>query len=385
MRTRASGYDPTMASTVSGDLLRELAGFHSHSGCALTVYLDLGPSVAPTIPDVDARFRARLAEVEKTAEAAELDRACRLAVRRDIERLRAWWAAEFDRERAHGLALFASSAEDFFLALPLACRVDDAFRLSSDLYLWPLVDQFGHEGTLVAVVSRERGQLFRVRDGRLEEVVDETAEQPGQHDQGGWSQANYRRHIEHLVEQHLKAVGGAVDRRVRGALQIVVVCPEEMRSAFATKLSEEARDAVIGWASAEAHAGPTELLRVVRPVLDEADARRHADAVHRFEQEVGRGGRAAAGWQDTLDVAADRRVDTLLLATGTCRTLWQCPGCGRAFVAAGTCPVDGLALVERPDGPDVAVHLVLAAGGDVLQVGSEALRNRDGVGALLRF
>lgn len=380
-----SGYHLRMASTVTGGLLRELAAFHAPNGCALSVYLDLDPSVTPTIPEVEARFRSRVAEAEKLAEALPLDRECRLAVRRDVEGLRAWWASEFERDGAHGLAVFSSSADGFFRALPLACRVGDAVRIAPELYLTPIVDQLAHEGTLVAVVSRERGQLFRLRTGRLEGLVDESEEQPGRHDQGGWSQANYRRHIEHLVDQHLKSVGDAVDRRARGSLQIVVVCPEEMRGAFAARLSQEARDAVIGWAAAEAHAAPTELLQVVRPVLDEADARRHQAALRRFEEELGRGGRAAAGWQETLDVAADARVDQLLLTEGIARSLWQCPECGRGFVSDGTCPVDGLALAERSDGADVAVHLVLAAGGDVLRVGAGALRDADGIAALLRF
>jgi peptide chain release factor subunit 1 len=374
-----------MASTVSGDLLRELAVFRTATGCALSLYLDLHPSVTPTIPDVDAHFRARLAEAEKTADSMELDRDCRLAVKRDVERLRRWWETDFDRDGAHGLAVFASSAEDLFLALPLAGRVADTVRVRADLHLLPLVDQLGREGTLVAVVSRERGQVFRVRNGRLQEVADETAEQPGQHDQGGWSQANYQRHIEHLVEQHLKTVGGAIDRRLRDGLQMVVVAPEEMRGVFVAKLSQEARDAVIGWTSAEAHAGPTELLEVVRPVLEEADARRHEDALRRLDQELGRGGRASAGWQDTLDAAADGRVERLLLTVGGDRTLWLCPVCGRGFAADGTCPVDGLALLERADGADLAAHLVLAAGGDVLQLGAGALPHADGIAALLRF
>src|SRR5581483_9440711 len=149
-----------MATTVTRGLLRELAAFNAANGCALSIYVDLDPSVAPTIPDVEAKFRARLAEAEKTAEALGLDRDCRIAVRRDLARLREWWEEEFQRDGAHGLAVFASSADGFFLAQPLACRVADAVHIGDDLHLTPLVDQFAHEGTLVAVVSRERGQVF---------------------------------------------------------------------------------------------------------------------------------------------------------------------------------------------------------------------------------
>jgi peptide chain release factor subunit 1 len=374
-----------MVSTVSRDLFRELAGFQSRSGCALSMYLDLDPSVTPTIPDVDAKFRARLAEAEKLGESLSASRDCRLALRADIERIRAWRADGFDRDGAHGFALFVSGADDLFVALPLAGRVADAVQVGDELNLVPLVDQFNDDGALVAVVSRERGQVFRLSGGRLEEVVDETEDTPGSHDQGGWSQARYRRHIEHLIQQHLKHVGGAIDRQLRrpGGLQIVVVIPEEMRNAFAAELSTEARDAVIGWVSAEAHAGPAELLRAVRPVLDEADARRHEAVLERYEEALGRGERATRGWQATLEAAADTRVDVLLLGDGANSVVWQCPVDRRAYVEDGTCPVDGAALVERPDGADVAVHLALAEGGTVMRFG--AGRVPDGIGALLRF
>jgi peptide chain release factor subunit 1 len=376
-----------MATTVTDDLLRDLAGFHARNGCALSIYLDLDPSVAPTTPDIDTRFRAHLAEAEKLGEARSRERDCRLALRRDAERIRSWWDDGFDRDGARGVAIFASSADGYFRALPLAERVNDAVRVGPELHLTPLVDQFGHDGTLVAVVSRERGTVYRIRNGRLEEIVDETEEQPGQHDQGGWSQARYQRHIEHLVQQHLKTVGGEIDRRLRGpaGLQMVVVMPEEMRSAFAAKLSTEAREAIVGWASAEAHAGPAALMRVVKPILGEADARRHEGALERWREERGPGGRASSGWQETLDAAADARVDVLLLAERVQRTVWQCPECGRAYVANGACPIDGSALTERDDGADVVTHQVLAQGGSVLRLGQDALRDAEGIGALLRF
>jgi len=376
---------PGMAVTVTGDLLRELAGFHASNGCAISIHLDLDPSSAPTIPDVDAKFRARLVEAERAGEALATDRDCRLAVRRDTERIRAWWNDEFDRDGARGLALFASAADGYFLALPLAEGIPDAVRVGAELYVSPLTDRFVHDGAFVAVVSRERGELYRLRNGRLEALLDETEEQRGRHDQGGWSQANYQRHIEDHVHRHLKTVGGAIDRRVRRGAELVVVIGEELRSEFVTRLAPEVRDAVIGWVSAEAHLGPNELLRIVRPVLAEADARRREQTLHRFREEIGPRGRAASGWQETLDVAADSRVDVLLLEEGAEQTVWRCRECGRAFLDAGTCPVEGAQLERRTDGAEVAVHHVLANGGSVLRVGSGALRDADGIGALLRF
>lgn len=272
-----------------------------------------------------------------------------------------------------------------FLAPPLAEPIPDAVRVGGERYVSPLADTFAHDGRFVAVVSRERGELYRVRNGRLEALVDKTEEQRGRHDQGGWSQANYQRHIESHVHRHLKTVGGAIDRQLRRGPELVVVIGEELRGEFAATLSPGTRDAVIGWVSAEAYLGPNELLGIVRPVLVEADARRREHALARYREEIGRGGRAAGGWQETLDVAADSRVEVLLLEEGAGPGVWQCPECGRAFLACGSCPVEGAQLGKRDDGGEVAVHLVLANGGSVLRVTAGALRAADGIGALLRF
>ena len=53
------------------------------------------------------------------------------------------------------------------------------------------------------------------RTASLDEIVDKTEEAPGKHDQGGWSQARFQRHIEKLVGEHLRDVADALDRHVR--------------------------------------------------------------------------------------------------------------------------------------------------------------------------
>jgi peptide chain release factor subunit 1 len=376
-----------MATAVTTDTLRGLAGFRAANGCAISIYIDLDPSATPTIPDVQTKFNAVLSEAEKAADAAPgKGRDCRLAVREDIARIRDWWDDEFDRDGARGVAVFASSADGFFHALPLADGTGDSAHVGPSLHLAPLAGTLDRDGALVAVVGRERGTIYRFEGGRLQEVADESEEQPGQHDQGGWSQGRYQRHIENLVQQHLKSVGGTLDEHARsGGLRMVVVGPEELRGEFEAALSNEARAAVVGWATAEAHAGPSELLEVVRPLLDEARARADREALARFEELHGRGERSATGWKQVLDAASDARVDVLLVEEGLHARAWECPQCGRASADGGDCPLDGTKLEERSDAVDLALHRVLAHGGSVVRVGAGALRDAKGIGALLRF
>jgi peptide chain release factor subunit 1 len=376
-----------MPTALTIDTLRSLAGFRAENGCAISIYVDLDPSSVPTIPDVRTKFNAVLAEAEKAAEAgAERGRDCRVALRDDLVRLREWLDDEFDRDGANGLAIFASSADGLFRALPLAEGAGDSVSVGPSLHIAPLAGAVDRDGALVAVVSRERGTIYRFDGGRLVEVADESEEQPGQHDQGGWSQARYQRHLDHLVQQHLKSVGGELEKQARGRkLRIVVVGPEEMRGDFDAALTNEAREAIVGWTTAEAHAGPAELVEVARPLLDEARARDDQAELERFEELHGRGERSATGWKQVLEGASDARVDVLLVEEGAAARAWECPQCGRASADGGSCPLDGTKLEERDDAIDLAVRQTLQHGGSVLRVGAGALGDAKGVAALLRF
>ena len=374
--------------TVTWDTLRELAGFRSDKGCAISLYLDLDPSATPTAGDADTRFRSLLSDLEKEADSRNYNGDRKQALRSDLERIRSWWSIEFDRDGVRGLAIFASAPDNFWRALPVAEALPDEVRLARHLYLTPLVPLVGRgDGALVAFVSRERGQVFRLRGGRLEEVADESEEQPGQHDQGGWSQGRYQRHIDKLVHDHLKAVGGEITKRVRrrGDLQMVIVAPEEIRGDIEGALSNEAREAIVGWAQARSNANATELLDVVRPHLDKARARQEEQVLERWREEAGRNGRATAGWEQTLEAASDGRVDLLLVEERANRVAYQCPQCGRGSTNDGACPLDGTRLERRDDGNDLAVHHVLAHGGAILSLGRDALAEHEGIGALLRF
>src|SRR5215210_2280993 len=264
-----------MAEMVTWSLLRELAGFHAEKGCATSLHVNLDPTDTPTAGDAQTRMNALLNAAEKT-DRTDLTHEQREALKADFERIGRWFDDEFDRDGAQGLAVFAAGLDNYWRTVPLPAPLRDNVRVGNSFYLAPLVPLVARaDGTIVAVVGREQGQLYRLRAGRLEEIAEHYDEQPGQHDQGGWSQARYQRHIEKLVQEHLKGVAEELDRSRRRlqSPKIVLVCSEGMRSEIADALAREAREAVVGWAPAEAHAGPAELLEVVTPILERAQAK----------------------------------------------------------------------------------------------------------------
>jgi peptide chain release factor subunit 1 len=376
-----------MATTITWENLRELAEFRTENGCAISLYVNLDPTVAPTPQAVETRINSLLDRGDNVNGASAEKKK---TLRADVERIRGWMDGEFDRDGARGLAVFCSGSDNLWQSLSLPDAVPDEFRLGSHLYLAPLVPLLGgHEGALVGVVGRERGDVYRLTAGRLVEIAERYDDTPGQHDQGGWSQGRFERHIEDLVHKHLKAWSEQLDRLVRGTkggARVVLVCAEDMRSEVKDVLASETQAAVLGWTTAEAHAGPAELLGVVTPVLDEARAKQELAAIERWQEEAGRGGRAASGWAEVIEAASDGRVECLLFEDGATREAYQCPHCGRGSIEGGACPLDGTTMEQYEDALDLAVHQVLAHGGSVLAVRSAPnLGPVEGVAAVLRF
>ncbi|MDQ3891160.1 MAG: host attachment protein [Actinomycetota bacterium] len=380
-----------MARTITWDDLRDLAAFEAERGYAISLYLNLDPASSPTAGDAHRRLNSLLDEGAKSegAHLRELSHDERSALRNDFERIRRYFTDEFTRDGAHGLAVFCADADSLWRAYPVTEAVQDEVKVDRQLHLAPLVPLVGRgEGALIVVVSREQGRFYRLHSGRLEEVADLFDEQPRRHDQGGWSQARYQRHVDELAQDHLRAVADELNRLVRRrrAAQVIVVASEEIWAEFSEHLSQETKSALTGVAQAEAHAGPAELLAVTTPILDDWRAEQEKQAVERWREEAGRNGRAASGWEATLEAASDGRVELLLYREGAGREAWLCPACRRASGRGGKCALDGTTLERRHDGLDLAIRQTLVHGGTVWTVRHiEDLDRAHGIGALLRY
>src|SRR2546421_5732886 len=105
-----------MAATVSWEGLRDLASFRAEKGCAISVYVDLNPSVSATAPEIATRINSLLDVGEKRADAErlELTHEQRQALKDDFHRVRSYFEDEFDRDGVHGAAVFCSRLDNFW-------------------------------------------------------------------------------------------------------------------------------------------------------------------------------------------------------------------------------------------------------------------------------
>jgi peptide chain release factor subunit 1 len=382
-----------MAGVITWNRLRELAGFRAENGLAISLYIGFDPSAAGTIPTtVSTKLNSLLDAAQKLtfADRGELTHDEKRGLHSDFERIRDFLTNDFDRAGSLGLAIFAAGLDTFWSANALSETVPDRVCVGPDFYLRPLVPLLGRgEGAIVAVIDRERGLLFQLTNGRLEPLSDLSEEQPGRHDQGGRSQARFQRHIDELARDHLRTVAADLDGHVRRgvARHVVVVGPEEARAGFTDMLAQETQNAFAGATAGEGYATPTELLELAQPFLEKARRAEETAALERWQEEAGRSGRAASGWEETLEAASDGRVELLLFQEGAERPAYECPSCGRVQTQNGACPLDATLLEPRRDGADLAVHRTLAHGGSVRALARERseLGPVEGIAALLRY
>ena len=85
---------------INWEQLRELAAFRAENGCAVSLYVNLDPSEAPTPAAVETRLSSQLAEAERLADErrASTSHAQREGLKADLERIRRWFDDDFDRQ-----------------------------------------------------------------------------------------------------------------------------------------------------------------------------------------------------------------------------------------------------------------------------------------------
>src|SRR4030095_980063 len=116
-----------MPETLTLNRLRELARFRSDSECAISLYVDLDPADTPTPTAADTRVNALLSDASKRVDAKRerLSHPAQERERRarDLGRIREFYDNEFERDGAHGFAVFVSG--DYWSTVTLPEPVPD--------------------------------------------------------------------------------------------------------------------------------------------------------------------------------------------------------------------------------------------------------------------
>jgi peptide chain release factor subunit 1 len=374
------------------ETLRKLADWSTGGSPVVSLYLDVDGRRFPKRADYLARAEQLVHRAQELGRAMEV-RDHAQSVHRDAKRMWDFISGEFDRKGGvRGLALFGCSGMGLWEEVLVPRRVPERVVVGERPYLLPLealVERF--ETVCVALVDKEKARLFVSALDRIEEVSDVLDEVPGWHDQGGWAQARFQRHIREHIQRHLKHVAEILLRLLqRGRYQrLVLAGPDEVVAELERELHDYVLRTIVARTSLPVTASAADVLERVRELEEALERRREEEAVGRLVSEIeGETARAVAGMGDTLIALEEGRVDTLLVAADLEVAGVRCPKCGHLGLRGPSCPACGSATEETSDLVEEAVESALRqrARVEVVPQGLAAeLARVGGIGALLRF
>lgn len=315
------------------------------------------------------------------------------SVREDVDRVshyvRGLVNREWDEDCA-GVAVFACEELGVYRVLRSHLPFADQFECSDRPLLRPAAEH-AHlgRGGLVALVAADAGQVLEFDLGRVGKQFSFRDEEfPGRHEQGGWSQARYQRHVDEHLQRNLKRLAGHLVRWAdeRGAETVLLSGQDAVLSAFEQHLPKRLRERLGAPLNLDPAAPTATILKHAVDAMAGVRAARDGAAVEDLLERPGGPGRAAVGAGAVADAVAAARVHRLYLDRGFREMGWKCFDCGALGVKVPLgcpgcgAPVDGVELGEE------MVRGTLAADGTVVAVaGGEGLLREGGVGARLRY
>jgi peptide chain release factor subunit 1 len=380
------------ANDITRDRLRRLAEADAGGAKVLSLFLNLDPREFATPPARSTEVRSLLDRAGRLVhkEADRLDHEQKESLRADLERVQSELGNGAGTKGAHGLAIFSCSAAGLFEMLRLPEPVDHEPVISDGPYLAPL-SSLGEAGRwCVVLVNRRTARLFCGSSEALDEIalVDDAVR--NQHDQGGWSQANYQRSVDKDVQDHLKHVAEVVFLEMKSELPegVLVGGPQETLTDFEGTLHPYLRDRLAGRIDIDVENSSAEDVRKCAAEKIAAAAREREDkALSRLAELFGSNGRAASGLDDVLAAVHEQRVEVLLVDRGFTAPGVCCPQCGFLGGAEiATCPADGTPVEPRDNVVEAAIERAITQSADVQILRDRPeLASHGHVAAILRF
>lgn len=256
--------------------------------------------------------------------------------------------------------------------------------------LMRLVEQYPR--LAVMVVQKDHGVIYTTQLRSGEERVRVESEVQGRHDQGGWSQSRFQRHIDYQVRVHLKELIEALERvHLEYPFERLAIggTPDTVAETLRL-LPDSIKPRVIGTFPIDfKHAAEDEILSQAYALNEEFERRGEQQLVERLGEAQNPGGHGVTGLDQTLRRLAEHRVDHLIVAEQVDLKGTVCTKCGHLDVRAfDHCPVCGAAGREAENIVDLAMEKALMDGARIESVEGaprDWLREHGGIGAILRY
>jgi peptide subunit release factor 1 (eRF1) len=303
----------TALETPLRDQLDRLAAIEPSERSIISLYLDLRPDQNGQRMHVDTFLRNSFDEQlrSRTPHA-------RADLERSAQRIAQYIANQAPRS-AKGLAIFASTTDDLFEAIPFDVPFErPSIHVDAVPHLYPLAqvnDRYPRYAALLMDTNSADLYVFALGATKRRESVH--SEKTRRTSIGGWSQARYQRRAQNVHKQHVKEVVDLLDKIVSEERlnHIVIACDEVARPFLMAQLPKHLAEKVIDMANVDVKSLPEhELLAETMAALRQADAKTDAEHVKRMLDAWRAGGLAVAGIEATTRALEMRQVEELLIA-----------------------------------------------------------------------
>ena len=297
-------------------------------------------------------------------------------------------------EGVNGFAIFSCSGTRTFLTYPSIIPYENEFSLSALPVLRPLVKlSTQYQNTLAVMVETDSAKLLELS---LEGLMGESSIEsyvPGRHDQGGWAQMRYQRHIkDHMDRHHKEVVQHLTDLFDSGKWkQVVLMGQERILANFKTFLPERVKQQITDAFPIDFSEERSKILRRLFERLLQKEKESLTRQIKELRERAPQSGLATFGWSATMDVLNQGQVHTLYLLSAVPLNGRKCGRCNSLFLisspgdSSSPCP---LCRGDRKtvDLAEEMMRSTLRQDGEVKWVDDNPiLKENEGVAASLRF
>jgi peptide chain release factor subunit 1 len=253
------------------ELTRRLAEVESPEAPVLSIYLDVRPEVHGEAPARRPQFVVIRDQLRRVAGTYRPHSPARSSFDADTERILRY-LDDGDFDGVEGVGLFACHAAGLWdeVRSPIPFEVQASAAPTADLFQLAtlLADS---EAAVVALVDSNTCRLFATRRGALREQPgpDEPPDEHRRHDQGGWSQARYQRHIDMQDKRFAAEAAAAIEKLVDeiNARHLVLAGDERTLPVLQAELSPRMVALVEAVEHIGMRTGANEVAREVEPIL----------------------------------------------------------------------------------------------------------------------
>jgi len=297
-------------------------------------------------------------------------------------------------EEMNGIAIFSCSGTGTFLTYPSIISFQNECFISDFPILRPLVQlSTQYQNTLVVMVDTDSARLFEVS---LEGLMAESSIEnyvPGRHDQGGWAQMRYQRHIKDHMDKHHKEVAEQLTELFDSEKwkRVVLIGQDRILANFKVFLPERVKQQISDSFSIDFSEERSKVLRRVFERLLQKEKEEGNHQIQALKERTPQGGLATWGLNPTLEALNAGQVHTLYLLAPFSLPGGKCRRCGSLVLTpppgnlSNLCPLCK-GEIKIVDLGEEMMRSVLCQDGEVKWIEeNDVLKEHDGVCASLRF